>query len=627
MLFKKQTARRLAGRFFFTFVLLCGTLVCPRLWADPSDALTELSQHPTWLRLLKADKQRDRTSAIHTPEFFVAGSPDSTAFDELAQLVELMESASDDTVMETRCQFPARLYWLSFQLEKPIWRDFSHCTRLNQWAAFDELSGISLILISGYYGNPASTFGHSLLRLNNGVNTRDSSLLDLSVNFGAQVPPQEPAIVYVIRGLFGGYFAGFSDSTFFAHDQTYSRIEFRDRWEYDLALTPYQERLLVYHLWEITGKKFTYYFLEENCSYRLAELLELVLEDDFMQTVSTWYAPVSLFHDLHRLDEGREPGLIERITYVPSSEATLRYSLAALPPSDRARVFEMIDVSKPLGPPTDAAENFEGEPQRLSTAIDYLNYSLAPLEETEAPEIRERRREIIGRRLRLPPGSPVRSEPPLRQSPALFSPPSAFDAGVGYSEVVGEYLQLGTAAFRKREIGNNSLEQSSLIVADLTFGVSSDRIFLDRLVAVEARKLNAPVFRLPEESATSWRVSTGLERARSTCSSCLEAYGEAFWGWASALDNNWKLIWGGFGRLSSRDAAVEIGPEASLSFAPHWRLAGEVTAGWVYAADRDRSRERVTLKLRFSISRTDELSLLAEKDFGNTVSMAYSHRW
>ncbi|MEL7312859.1 MAG: DUF4105 domain-containing protein, partial [Pseudomonadota bacterium] len=433
--------------------------------------------------------------------------------------------------------------------------------------------------------------------------------------------------VYVIRGLFGGYFAGFSDSTFFAHDQTYSRIEFRDRWEYDLALTPYQERLLVYHLWEITGKKFTYYFLEENCSYRLAELLELVLEDDFMRSVSTWYAPVSLFHDLHRLDEQRDNSLIERISYVPSAEADLRYSLAALSPSDQSRVFEMIDLSKPLSARSDSKTEMKGEQQRLSAAIDYLNYALAPLEEEEAPDLRERRRQIIGRRLALPPGSPASAEPPLRQSPALFSPPSALDLGVGYSENVGEYVQLGTAAFRKRAFGNNSLEQSSLIVADLTFGVSEDRVFLDRLVAVEARKLNAPVYRLPEESASSWRVSAGLERARSTCSSCLEAYGEAFWGWASALNDNWKVIWGGMGRLSSRDAAVEVGPEATVSFAPHWRFAGEVSAGWVYAPDRDTSRERVTVQMRFSVTRTDELSLLAERDFGNTVSMVYSHRW
>src|SRR5437870_6386966 len=52
---------------------------------------------------------------------------------------------------------------------------------------------------------PASSFGHSLLRLNTEDGSASDGLVDLGVNFGALVPDGESTLVYVVKGLSGGY--------------------------------------------------------------------------------------------------------------------------------------------------------------------------------------------------------------------------------------------------------------------------------------------------------------------------------------------------------------------------------------------------------------------------------------
>ena len=68
------------------------------------------------------------------------------------------------------------------------------------------------------------------------------------------MPENEWAPVHVVRGLLGVYEAGFSGPPY-THDRVYSRTEFRDIWDYELALDDHEQLLLVYHLGEIAGKK------------------------------------------------------------------------------------------------------------------------------------------------------------------------------------------------------------------------------------------------------------------------------------------------------------------------------------------------------------------------------------
>jgi hypothetical protein len=123
----------------------------------------------------------------------------------------------------------------------------------------DELHSISLYLIGGYFGNPASTFGHAVLKFNSDSTDQPNPLFDVTVGFGALVPENEWSVRYIAKGIFGGYDARFLDKYYYSQDLVYSRSEFRDIWDYRLKLPREDQELLVFHVWEVLGKNFDYF--------------------------------------------------------------------------------------------------------------------------------------------------------------------------------------------------------------------------------------------------------------------------------------------------------------------------------------------------------------------------------
>ena len=94
-------------------------------------------------------------------------------------------------------------------------------------------------------------FGHTLLR----IDTREGrDLLGWAVNF-AGATGNDGGIVYAARGLTGGYQGYFSVVPYYEKVKSYGDWENRDIWEYDLALTPDELRLLIDHLWELEGDR------------------------------------------------------------------------------------------------------------------------------------------------------------------------------------------------------------------------------------------------------------------------------------------------------------------------------------------------------------------------------------
>ncbi|MFH1318958.1 MAG: DUF4105 domain-containing protein, partial [Candidatus Omnitrophota bacterium] len=225
-----------------------------------------LANHPTWLKLLHYERG-SKQSVVLTESFFL--SPNGRS-DPKAELIAIINAYftpwGDNSDEHARCRFPARYYWLSQQLPLPNYNlREANCRSLEKWALLDSVKSVSMLLVSGYLGNPASTFGHGFLKLNTDSIDDQVGLFDLTLNYGALVPENENTLFYIIRGLSGGYEAGFSDKYFYTQDLVYSHTEFRDIWDYKLELTDYERTLLILHIWEIVGSKFTYYFLDKNC--------------------------------------------------------------------------------------------------------------------------------------------------------------------------------------------------------------------------------------------------------------------------------------------------------------------------------------------------------------------------
>ena len=589
----------------------------------------KLSDHPVWLRLLHyKNGDAAEQSEILDDDFFVAANGRYSAYDELvATLGAYVGERSALPNESIRCRFPARFHFLDATLKLDL--PAAECPRLDSWIKFEQLDSVSLMMISGYFGNPASTFGHILLKINNGSVPDGYTLLDLGVNFGAVVPQNEPTVTYIVRGLFGGYQAGFSDQDYYLSDLTYTRTEFRDMWEYKLGLSEYQQKLLLYHLWEITGRRFQYFFLKGNCAFRIAELLELVTGESFLDDVDFWYAPISVFHRLEQVDSLANDGdnLIASVRYRPSAQRIFYAQVGELDSEERASLNHLIDSGGDLDELQDASS--QRKIRVLDTLLEYYQYRLAGMldEDTDA-SMRQAKDDAIRARLALPP---ARSKPsvqlPERRAPSSAAPPSKIGIGAGHNSQLGAYTFATLAGFSYETIGNNLLDHSSLTMVDLSVAYDSDGIQLDALDIVRARKVNLNSADIPGESSSSWEVALGARREQNGCRSCNEAFAEGSIGKSARLGDT-AAISALFGAdLATGSAGSSAFTRLALNFGPAERWGNEVGATYRYYPRDGIDKLILRWTSRVSLAQRHEIYLDLSDDDELDARLYYAYRW
>ena len=501
-------------------ILFCCAFACPAFASHPvlSPAQAgQLAQNPTWLKLLHFDNKAQK-SEILSKDFFLSPQGNHDPKAELIATVAAYDALQPkDSDLHARCRFPARYFWLSQQINLP---DYTlappQCKTFARWSLPKKVQSISMFLVSGYLGNPASVFGHALLKLNTGVQDDQAGLFDLTVSYGALVPQDEPVLRYILYGLGGGYQAGFSDRYFYTQDLVYSRTEFRDIWDYKLRLSDQQRTLLILHLWEILGKKFTYYFLDKNCAYRLAELLELVIDEPLLQHAKVWCAPVEIFHRLEDIDQAEkaagQSGLISTVRFIPSAQRRLYHQFSLLTPKEQAAAQTVIRQ----GPETMQAELAGLKPERqaevLDTLLAYSNYRLTAEQPDPSPATKAMKNELLPARFLLPPSSTAAEEPPALDSPAAGNRPMLTGLGFGYEHGQGAHLRLRWAPFIQEALGRNGLEGDELAILDTAVGAGGkeDALFLDRLDLIRIRKVKTSTLALAEDSPWSWQLRSGF---------------------------------------------------------------------------------------------------------------------
>ncbi|RLA57169.1 MAG: hypothetical protein DRQ65_02095 [Gammaproteobacteria bacterium] len=287
--------------------------------------LTPLHSHP-----------RSYSSFVDDQRFFLAeGNESGPRAELLATLTGLFSSGQGDN--HPQCRFPARLEWLSEQLNiDPSRLPAVDCPLYREWRTMINAGSVVLIFPAHHLNSPSSMFGHTLLRLDPSSEQEHSDWLAYSVNFGANVSAGDNSLLYAYKGLTGGYPGQFIVESYFKKIQEYNRVENRDIWEYPLNLTERETRRLAAHLWELKDINFDYFFFTENCSYRLLELLEVArpgieLTDDFGLTA----IPIDTVRSIERA------GLISEYQYRPSIASQLRSQLATLPSNLHPLISEL----------------------------------------------------------------------------------------------------------------------------------------------------------------------------------------------------------------------------------------------------------------------------------------------
>jgi hypothetical protein len=605
----------------------------------------QLYNDPTWLRLLhfRLTPRIATHSDVITPEFFLAHDNNAKQHKNTHNITPKAElyatlhafyqpvSEGEDSNAHPQCLFPARFYWLKQKQLLPQENlPNVQCPRLQQWAKFSSLDSVSLIMVSGYFGNPASTFGHLMVKLNNSEYKASSGdLLDQSINYGAKVPENEATPVYIMKGIFGGYLSSFSDKKFYTQDLAYSKHEFRDMWEYELNLNDEQNHLLVYHLWEMLGKQSTYYFLNKNCGYRIAELLELVTGHPLTPNKQPWYLPISVFQKLTDIEQSR---YIKKIRFLPSSQRKLHHAFNQLSKKEVIAVNTILD--KPERLKTAVFDNFSTTQQSrmVDVMLDYYQYKIAGDSTEEEKTIFKRyKNTLIIQRLTLPIQHEKHQAPiPSLASPASGAKPRLFHIGLANNKKRGQVIEIGFTGIHYDTLSNSkgSLENSALKVFDLTLNYDKEqKLSLKKWDIINIQKLELSNTQLKGESNLSWRISMGLEQTDLSCVDCTNFYFKGGVGRAFKISDAFISYAMLDGKLITEKSTFETTPSIGFIVTLNKQLKSTVETGLKIDIKTGQKDEYAKMETRYSFSKNNTLRLSFEKFRGKEIKAAFYHHW
>lgn len=402
----------------------------------------QLAEQVTWKRLLYAEgtaelgsnQKKLYQSEVSYSGYFYAPDGRTNIQHELdADIKALFQKAEPN--QSIRCKFPARSQWLMQQLniteqQLPV----ISCPEFDQWFGQIKPYKATLIYATDFMGNPSSMFGHTLLRLDP-KDQKQLNLVSYAINYAATVN-SEDNWSYAWKGLVGKYPGEYSLMPYYRKVKEYGDFESRDLWEYELSLNPEETALLVKHIWEMQKVNFPYYFVSDNCAYRLLGLLDLVRSDSNLRKKFT-YAAIPI-ETIKAIDQ---QGLIQETVYRPALETQLN-SQAKQHGHRLAKIaHEVASLEPQQMPQAIAAYNEADRAKILEMAYDDL-YLQFVARQVDASYTQPRFRQLLGLRSQI-------SIAKQRQAPAepKINPVKGHDArkwSVAVGEVQGDkYAELG----------------------------------------------------------------------------------------------------------------------------------------------------------------------------------------
>lgn len=232
-------------------------------------ASAETTQRTYWDRLMHAE---NGISRVQSHEFFVTSNGRTQVDQEREAFIRILQSRDGSALA---CQFPARYKWLSRQNADIPSIDLSRCTDLQAFNQGFQKKDFYIAYVSEYLDAPASAFGHLMLVFHDGQVPLD--LAD-TIHFAATTN-REGALQYAAKGLTGGFEGYFIREPFFAKKKDYLLFEQRAIHLYKLELSADELENIAFHLYELRKAKFKYYFIDENCAFQLAELINIAAPD------------------------------------------------------------------------------------------------------------------------------------------------------------------------------------------------------------------------------------------------------------------------------------------------------------------------------------------------------------
>jgi len=529
-----------------------------------------LGEDPAWLRLGHyLPGPFGWKSEADGEDFFRAGKagkrhPGAELEATLAALLQDTGPQADE-LQDPACRFPARVRFLRERLglgEEVL--PTRPCPRYQDFRRRVSPVGVTVVFSSYYLNNPASAFGHTLLRLDRGErrDTERAELLDYGVNYAAASTTSNP-LVYAVKGLLGGFRGEFTHYAYYYKVREYADAEARDLWEYDLALTPAELALLVDHLWELGATNFDYWYLDENCSYHVLTALEAAAPRlDLVRRAGRW---VVLPSDTVKALFG-PPGLVREVHYRPSIQSQFRARLAPLSPAG-----------------LDAVEALQRDPEArlpgalgteraavLDAAIDHLDlWGFKDLVLEKDPALARRRQRLLVRRAELGiPSAPLDLPPPLDQAPHRGHGSFRLGLGGGAATHAGATIvvesRLALHDLLDPPEGYPAVAHIEFLPLRLRFAPRHQRVELEQGWLIEALSLN-DLTRFDQR--LSWRFRLGAETLRDGGGNGALTFAAGFGGGLATLG-----LWRAVDLMAGADVDVNAAPGLQGLRGSGWRL-------------------------------------------------------
>ena len=359
-----------------------------------------LSDNPVWHRLLHFhNRWQSKESTLDSKTFFLSPNGKTDPDHELQATLRAFFMPTDKlekikgkhaTYNHPQCLFPARYAWLNEQLDFdthlmiPI-----KCTDYQEFKSALDVKRVALIFTSAYMGNPASFFGHTLLRLDS---KEDTPLLSHALNYGA-ITGSDGGLSFIFKGVFGGYNGIFSVYPYYDTVNLYNNMENRDIWEYRLNLSAPQIERLVAHIWELGHNSANYYFFSENCSYMLLETLNAAIPDQdltepfYRPFFSNYTIPVDTIRTVLE-----QKNILHEAIYRPSRQSKLKHAYAFLSEAEKTALHKLLKTPRHIEDVLNTDLTDQQKANVLVTAYEYIQYAFIagdiPLDEMRRDSIK-----------------------------------------------------------------------------------------------------------------------------------------------------------------------------------------------------------------------------------------------
>jgi len=584
-------------------------LLCTAL--PQADTLDELAEHKQWKTLL--GYRSDGFSDVESPSFFLSKQGNYNPNSELRETLKAFASPPKSNKTDPQCRWRGRFVWLQQQLDLTAFDIQPYpCLDFEAFAQLETTQSISLILATGYLGNPASFYGHLLVRLNG-----QQPLTDITVNYGARIPPDDNMLTYITKGITGAYDSSFSEHTFAHFQRQYSDEEKRDLWEYKLALPEDSRELLIAHLWEMKGVTHKYYFTHRNCAFRIAELLDLVSDKPITRESRPWDAPQAIIQRLATAQHKGQP-LLATIAYQPSQQTMLYTKFEQLSRVENLALQNAvkIEASDSYGDLYESL-NTESRVRLLDTLLNYYRV-IAPQGKHQQHSGYLR---ALAKRYQLPTSIP-QYDFSSDQNPHLGHSPSYAALGIKHDtrHGTGITLRLRPAYYDVLDAGYGHMPGSALSMLELNLAAYEHEQRIESLDFISID--NRPQRRtwLPHDTAPAWQLKAGVTQDDADATLELNLLGG--YGYSRRIAGITTTALAQLGIQGDGLSEVYTGYQLSLQGAwrTDWRWSVDYRQQhWL---DGPRQETPLALQLRYSIARDADLRLRWDKQ-QTQVSLGY----